>query len=497
MLDKFSSTPDYAVNKKDYLDDQIRENRDLRSPGYLKLAEKEISYRLKIVILFVLDALALYLGWLVAFDHLNHSGQHLNLYFLQQEPAILSLFLTVLGFLIFLFSAYDLYRKGNKSRNLSNPIIAVFLAHIAVIPIVLRFYEPSVLDQLLVAGIITLSLVTVQRLTLNWTWSYVRQKYYPLKQRILLIGNPEELKSSKTLLESSEVYLIAGQLDLSKFHHDEALHHALDKINYKELDEVFICSWEAVKGAASLYWKLRTIGVNWRILPINIKLPARQAEIATIIGVPTIRFAQSAIVGIDFFSKRVFDILVSSLLLAIIGFPLLVIALLIKLDSPGAILYRQTRVGLKGNHFKICKFRTMVENASELQQKLEAQNEIQGGILFKIKDDPRITRIGKYLRRYSLDELPQLFNVLRGEMSLVGPRPLPVRDVAKFSQDHFFRQEVLPGITGLWQVSGRSDTGSDGVFDLDFEYIENWSLGLDFKILLQTVQVVFQAKGAY
>ncbi|MEL6500427.1 MAG: sugar transferase [Cyanobacteria bacterium J06623_1] len=494
MLDKFSSTPDFRVDKKGYLADEIVENKDLRSPGYLKLAEKELSYRLKIVILFVLDSLALWLGWLVAF---NQGWQNFNFNFIGQNPEILSLFMTVLGFMLFLFSAYDLYRKGDKSRNLSSPIKAVFLAHAATVPLILRFYESQIIYQLALASVLTVLLVTFQRLSLNWVWSYVRQKYYPLRQKILLIGNPEELARSRSLLESSEVYLIAGQLDLSQFEDDETLYQALDQINYKGLDEVFICSWEAVKGAASLYWKLRTIGVNWRILPINIKLPERQAEIATIIGVPTIRFAQSAIVGIDFFSKRVFDIVVSSLLLAVIGIPLLLIALLIKLDSPGSILYRQTRVGLKGNHFKICKFRTMVENASELQQKLEEQNEVQGGILFKIKDDPRITRIGKYLRRYSIDELPQLLNVLRGEMSLVGPRPLPVRDVAKFSRDHFFRQEVLPGITGLWQVSGRSDTNSDGVFDLDFEYIENWSLGLDFRILLQTVQVVFLAKGAY
>ena len=125
------------------------------------------------------------------------------------------------------------------------------------------------------------------------------------------------------------------------------------------------------------------------------------------------------------------------------------------------------------------------------------QNEVNGGVLFKIKDDPRITKIGKYLRKYSLDELPQLFNVLKGEMSLVGPRPLPVRDVQKFSPEYYLRHEVIPGITGLWQVSGRSDTDSENVFNLDFEYIQNWSLALDIQILFRTIQVVLNSKGAY
>ena len=133
-----------------------------------------------------------------------------------------------------------------------------------------------------------------------------------------------------------------------------------------------------------------------------------------------------------------------------------------------------------------------------MQKELEALNENKDGVLFKIKDDPRVTRIGKFLRRYSLDELPQLFNVVLGEMSLVGPRPLPTRDVEKFSECHFIRQEVLPGVTGMWQVSGRSDIlDFDQVMKLDLRYIENWSLWLDFQILLKTVQVVLNKEGAY
>ena len=196
-------------------------------------------------------------------------------------------------------------------------------------------------------------------------------------------------------------------------------------------------------------------------------------------------------------AKRFFDLMLSSLALMIFGVPMLLLGILIKLDSPGPIFYRQTRVGLKGKKIKVWKFRTMVQNASELQKQLESKNEVKGGILFKIADDPRITRVGKFIRRYSLDELPQLFNVFAGEMSLVGPRPLPIRDVEKFEKHHNFRHEVLPGITGLWQVSGRSDTSSDQVFRLDFEYIENWSLVIDLKIMLKTVQVVFLSKGAY
>ncbi|MBA2750467.1 MAG: exopolysaccharide biosynthesis polyprenyl glycosylphosphotransferase [Tatlockia sp.] len=208
------------------------------------------------------------------------------------------------------------------------------------------------------------------------------------------------------------------------------------------------------------------------------------------------------ILGSGFCVKRSID-LCCSIILSIIILPVyLVIALIIKLDSSGVVFFKQERIGLHGQKFKIWKFRTMVSNAEKMQKDLEAKNEIKDGILFKMKNDPRITRVGKFLRAYSLDELPQLLNVIIGEMSLVGPRPLPIRDVEKFQISHqishLIRQEVLPGITGLWQVSGRSNINNfEDAVKLDINYIENWSLFLDLTILFKTFKVVLLKTGAY
>jgi exopolysaccharide biosynthesis polyprenyl glycosylphosphotransferase len=176
----------------------------------------------------------------------------------------------------------------------------------------------------------------------------------------------------------------------------------------------------------------------------------------------------------------------------------LTIAIAIKLDSPGPVFFRQERIGLHGKVFQMWKFRTMVVDAAQLQASLEAQNQTEDGIMFKLKQDPRITPLGQFLRRTSIDELPQLFNVLLGQMSLVGPRPLPLRDVELFDSWHHIRHQVLPGITGLWQISGRSDIENfDDAAHLDLYYIDNWSLNLDLDILVETVRIVLFGKGAY
>jgi exopolysaccharide biosynthesis polyprenyl glycosylphosphotransferase len=200
--------------------------------------------------------------------------------------------------------------------------------------------------------------------------------------------------------------------------------------------------------------------------------------------------------GAPLFAKRVFDIIVSFLLLLLLSPLFLVLAILIKKTSPGSVFFFQQRVGRNKRLFSMCKFRSMVQNAEAKLAELEAKNEVSGPV-FKIKDDPRLTPIGKFLRRTSLDELPQLWNVLKGDMSLVGPRPLPIRDYAGFDQNWQRRRfSVLPGITCLWQVTGRSNIGFDRWMELDMEYIDDWTFWLDLKILLLTIPSVFKGVGA-
>jgi lipopolysaccharide/colanic/teichoic acid biosynthesis glycosyltransferase len=175
---------------------------------------------------------------------------------------------------------------------------------------------------------------------------------------------------------------------------------------------------------------------------------------------------------------------------------LLVAAVAVKVSSPGPLVYRSRRRGLAGTPFDCFKFRTMYEDAELRQGDLEGENEV-GGAIFKMRNDPRVTPVGRVLRRWSIDEFPQLFNVLRGEMSLVGPRPLPERDYQRLDDWHRKRYLVLPGMTGLWQVSGRSELDFDELVRLDFLYLERWSVFLDLSIMLKTIPAVLRARGAW
>ncbi len=195
--------------------------------------------------------------------------------------------------------------------------------------------------------------------------------------------------------------------------------------------------------------------------------------------------------------KRLFDVVASAIGVVGIRPVLLIIAICIKVDDPhGPVFYTQTRVGKDGHEFKIIKFRSMVSNADELLAKLQDQNEVDGA-MFKMKDDPRITRVGRVIRKYSLDELPQLINVVTGSMSIVGPRPPLVSEVEQYTEYDKQRLLVTPGATGMWQVGGRNDVDFDEMVRLDLTYIQNRSVWLDLKIMLETVKVMIKPNGAY
>jgi exopolysaccharide biosynthesis polyprenyl glycosylphosphotransferase len=237
-------------------------------------------------------------------------------------------------------------------------------------------------------------------------------------------------------------------------------------------------------------------GVRVKVAPRTTELLLQRAEYIPGEGTPLFELRPPAFAGWQWGVKRSFDIAVSTVVI-VVGSPIwAAIACAIKLTSPGPVFYRDQRIGLGDRAFGMMKFRTMYQDAAARQAALEAANEASGP-LFKIKDDPRVTRAGRFLRRFSLDELPQVLNVLWGEMSLVGPRPLPIRDYEQLQEWHRKRYLVLPGMTGLWQVSGRIDLSFDDLVRLDFYYIENWSIWLDISILAKTLPAVLARRGAY
>jgi exopolysaccharide biosynthesis polyprenyl glycosylphosphotransferase len=213
-------------------------------------------------------------------------------------------------------------------------------------------------------------------------------------------------------------------------------------------------------------------------------------------GTPVFVASHSLTRRLSFVVKRLADVLVGAAALVVLSPLFVVVALLVKATSPGPVFFVDTRVGLGQRPFRCYKFRTMGRDAADRQEYLEHLNQAEGAI-FKIKDDPRVTRVGRTLRKTSIDELPQLINVVKGDMSIVGPRPLPLRDFELMEDWHKRRHVVLPGITGLWQVSGRSELGFDDMLALDDEYITTWSLASDARIVWRTVAVVFGRKGAY
>ena len=243
-------------------------------------------------------------------------------------------------------------------------------------------------------------------------------------------------------------------------------------------------------------WDLEGSGIDLIVVPSVTDVAGPRIHMRPVAGLPLLHMEQPQAGEAGGLSKRAFDVVLTAFGLLLLSPLLLVIAAVVKLQDGGPVFFRQSRVGRDGDAFGMFKFRSMVVDAEQQLSELKGANEMDS-VLFKMKDDPRITKVGKFLRRYSVDELPQLFNVLRGEMSLVGPRPPLPSEVSQYHDDVHRRLLVRPGLTGLWQVSGRSGLSWDEAVRLDLYYVDNWSMTSDLVILFKTVQAVLGKAGAY
>ncbi len=412
------------------------------------------------------------------------------------------------------FSNFNLY--GSKRLSFGLDFIGMFKATVvgtAFIVVLAELFVPEIVTSkfIIVFWFLATLFVLLTRAFLSAFLKLSRKQNRNLRNIIIVGHRHRGQLIAKLLREHPEVgYRVLGFVDnISNKDEPEILgngHESLgsleefpDLLSETTVDEVFIAL--PIK---SYYEKIDTIVNQCKEQGIPVRLSSdffHLEEVKTKFGylgtTPIMTLYNGMEESLEMTVKRIIDILVSVVLLLGLLPLLLLVALFIKISSQGPVFFSQKRIGLHKREFDLYKFRTMVTNAEVIQHELESLNEASGPV-FKINNDPRVTKIGKILRRLSIDELPQLFNVLVGDMSLVGPRPLPVRDFDKFDENWTRRRfSVRPGITCIWQTSGRSDISFEQWMKLDLKYIDNWSLLLDIKILTKTIPAVIKGSGAY
>ena len=469
-----------------------KEMSDIRAPKGLRLFHLSGQQKQVIPIILLGDILALAIAWQVT-SYCNQFYSPLPTELEWWEwLGIPSLFWLFAAFTIVFFAYGGLYDRYHDNYVRGCQLITrVYLLSL----LLCYFYDPKIdppRSLFFSAWSSSIVFILGLRILISAWWRHLNLQRKP--KPVFLIASGEKLpKLAQTLKKRSSLQVVGAAL-ANCAHNRVTFHNILNS----GATEVLAQDLPQTDLASTLYWKLRRQGIGLRLVPSSVELLHRRGISEICAGIPTLRVATPLFLGWDYRFKRFLDVFGALLGILALAPLLMAVALVIKFSSPGAIFFRQERIGLNGKPFKIWKFRTMVANASAMQKELEAQNQTADGIMFKIKKDPRITPVGHFLRRTSLDELPQLFNVVLGQMSLVGPRPLPVRDVEKMSSWHQIRHQVLPGITGLWQISGRSDIEDfNDAARLDLHYIDNWSLNLDIDILIETVRIVLFSRGAY
>ena len=405
---------------------------------------------------------------------------------------------------VLMFARVDLYADRPRRGGVAKIAAALFRAAVIALVFALangeHFSSYYIFYGSLIFG--TIYIGALRQLHLRVTGWLLEQAGY--QRRALLVGSGKHIEAVAHALSGlarARVHLV-GYISLTPRPQNGLkslgqLDQLPEILARERVQEVIIADPEfPQENAVELVDLCHQRGVTVHVAPSTMEILIDRAEFVPGQTVPLFTLRPPVFEGIDFALKRTFDLVVSIATLIVLAPFLLAIATAIKLGSRGPAIYRSVRPGMAGKPFYCFKFRTMREHADQIQADLEPLNE-QTGALFKIREDPRLTKIGGILRRFSLDELPQLVNVVRGEMSLVGPRPLPMRDFERLEEWHKKRYLVLPGITGLWQVSGRAELDFDDLVRLDFLYLERWSVFLDLSILLKTIPAVLSRRGAF
>jgi exopolysaccharide biosynthesis polyprenyl glycosylphosphotransferase len=405
---------------------------------------------------------------------------------------------------VLMFARTDLYSERQGRPGLGGIAGALFQVTVIALVFALANGEHFQSYYLFYGSLFfgTAYLASLRYLHLRLTGRLLEQAGY--RRRALVVGSGTHIDAIAHALSgrTRTPVEVVGYISLTPRQHNGLrslgeLHELPEVLGRERIQEVIIAAPEFPQDqAVELVEVCHNRGVSVHLAPSTMEILIQRAQFVPGESVPLFTLRPPVFQGIDYFVKRTFDLVVSVGLLFFLSPVLIAIAIAIKLGSRGPVIYRSVRPGISGEPFDCLKFRTMRVDADEVQVDLEDLNE-QSGVLFKIRNDPRLTRIGRTLRRFSLDELPQLVNVVRGDMSLVGPRPLPMRDFERLEDWHKKRYLVLPGLTGLWQVSGRSELDFDDLVRLDFLYLERWSIFLDLSILLKTIPAVLSRRGAF
>ena len=468
------------------------------------MVEKGYTPLKKITI--AMDILLTLLSFLLAYELRDNIifDRHGHLFSIQQYLWVLWIIIPVWPIVLRYFGLYDGALTGS-TRNMVLSILKAVLTASLVLASAIYVMKDSLFSRLFFGFFISINfvLLLIEKMILKWVYQRPHSKYNDRK--VMLVSAPEGVFKFTNLTSREEDVNVnvIGYLTVDDSRNTVDGVECLGRMeNMKRVlltnavDEViFVLPKSYVPEIEGYIMDCEEMGITVRMLLDFYHLKLAKTQISYLGNLPMLSFRTVNLDENQRFIKRIMDIVGAIAGLAVTAVLFLIFGPVIKLESPGPVFYSQIRVGQNGRRFRLYKFRTMYADADERKKELEDRN-IMKGAIFKVENDPRITRVGKIMRKFSLDEFPQFYNVLKGEMSLVGTRPPTEDEVAGYEQRHRRRLSTKPGITGLWQVSGRNAIEDfDEIVALDVKYIDSWSLWLDIRILCKTVLAVFRSTG--